>query len=719
VLESCDPYSDSDVACRSGCAYQKTLLEWRMISGRTLPDPNVLKAYIYRYGGVETSVNAGQNDAWFDEFVSYDGSYTLFYEGPGSTNHGVLLVGWDDNRPHKGGQGAWIVKNSWGSQWGDNGYFYIAYGSAKIGTFAGYMHAYQDYDPSGAVLAYDEAGAWWDAYGTGGTSAWGLARYASSRDTNITRVEFWTTDATSDVDIYIYDSFDGTTLSGLLRSVENQAYPEMGYFSVPIDPPLPFGNGEDVGVVIHVTNVSEPYPIAADGRGTIEHGRTFLSSNGANGSWIDTGRQMQVDVGIRLRTSGGVPPTPTRTTPPTIGPTRTPSPTPWPTWTPTRTATVSATPQATATRTLTPTVTRTLPQPTATRSPTPSPTLAAGTCLAESPHPYPPYFDEVYVLLNPDAGAASSRIHFSRIELEEDYDFLWIGDGAGNLIQEISADYPAGLWSDEVPGAVVLIALYSDDSYEEWGFCVDQIVTASAATSTPTPMAEETPRLTPTMPAAGCQAESPHPYPNDYKREWIMVNPDADAAASRVHFVRLETEPGYDYVTILDGSDTVVQFLDGEYLDGVWSLPVLGRVVKVRLTSDESVNAWGFCLDQIVSTERPTCLVESDHPYAENTDRTWTLINSDAQAQFSRVHFARLATEPDYDVVLILDGQGREVQRLTGVYDQGIWTADVPGREVRLRLLSDYSVQDWGFCVDQIVTASGLGYSLWLPVLRR
>ncbi len=49
--------------------------------------------------------------------------------------HDVVMVGWDDNPP-EGGSGCWIVKNSWGTNWGETGFFRIQYGDCQIGTFS-------------------------------------------------------------------------------------------------------------------------------------------------------------------------------------------------------------------------------------------------------------------------------------------------------------------------------------------------------------------------------------------------------------------------------------------------------------------------------------------------------------------------------------------------------------------------------------------------------
>ena len=297
VLESCDPYVASDVACNFSCPYQKTLLDWRIICGNVVPDINLLKNYIQAYGPVYTSMYAS-----FSGFGSYDGSYTFYYAGTDTPNHAVLIVGWDDSLPHAGGSGGWIVKNSWGTAWGDEGYFTIAYGSASIGMNSSLIYDWQDYDANGQVMYYDECG-WTTAWGYGDVTAWGLCKFMPSTDTYVKRVEFWTTDATTDIDVYIYDDFDGTNLSNLLASKPNNSFNEAGYHSVELDTPLPVTAGNDAIAVVKFTNSRYGFPLAADNKGPSETGRTYISLTGPGGLWTDLGAFGRDDIAIRLRTS--------------------------------------------------------------------------------------------------------------------------------------------------------------------------------------------------------------------------------------------------------------------------------------------------------------------------------------------------------------------------------------------------------------------------------
>lgn len=310
VLEACDPYTETHkVGCNQDCPYEKTLLNWRVIAGDAVPSTEVLKQYILDNGPVFSAMYAGEYDAWEAELAAYDGSYTLYHTGSEAPNHAVLVVGWDDNLQHAGGSGGWIVKNSWGPDWGDDGYFSIAYGSASVGKFSSFLVEWQDYDPQGGIMFYDEAGLQ-SAWGClGAKTAWGLVRFVATSDTFVTRVEFWTTDETTDVDIYLYDSFDGSAPSNLLRSELDLAFSEAGYHSIPLTLPLEAQQGADVIAVVKFTNATSHYPVAADDDGPHEIARTYFSCSGKPDYWEDLGADpwpSHADVGIRLRTTTSV-----------------------------------------------------------------------------------------------------------------------------------------------------------------------------------------------------------------------------------------------------------------------------------------------------------------------------------------------------------------------------------------------------------------------------
>ncbi len=309
VLESCDPYEPDYVECNTTCPYIISLLELWNISGNTVPSTEYLKNYIYEYGPIYVGMSCGDSgSAWYEELETYDGSYTLYHPSdPGGIGHAIVVIGWDDTLSHAGGSGAWIVKNSFGSDWGspcgygtEKGYFTIAFGSAGFGKWAAFMKDWQPYDENGGVMYYDEGG-YSTAYGYGDTQGWGMCRFDFDSPTKITRVEFWTSDATSDVDIFIYDDFDGSTLSTLLSTSENHSFAEMGYHSVVLPEPVDVTAGQDVYVAVKLRNVSYTYPICCDGYGTVETATTYISHHASD--WLDVGTYYAINVCIRLRYS--------------------------------------------------------------------------------------------------------------------------------------------------------------------------------------------------------------------------------------------------------------------------------------------------------------------------------------------------------------------------------------------------------------------------------
>ena len=318
VCESCDPYHASYVNCDPSCPPQITPLGWAQICTNSVPSADLLKCIIYNYGPVYTAMYAGSGDSWAMEFGSYTGLYTLYYGGTEAPNHAVLIVGWDDSlipEGHPESPGGWIVKNSWGNTtWGgpcgygtEKGYFTIGYGSANIGQWTSFMVGCQLYDPNGDIWYYDEGG-WTSSYGWGDYTGWGLCKFTATSNTNVTRIEFWTTDSPTEVDVYIYGGFDGTNLSSLLASkTDIQKIYASGYHSVALDSPVAVTNGQTVVAVVKFTNNTYSYPIPIDVRGTNETERCYASHTGATGTWTDLGVSNKYSVAIRLRTSTNPP----------------------------------------------------------------------------------------------------------------------------------------------------------------------------------------------------------------------------------------------------------------------------------------------------------------------------------------------------------------------------------------------------------------------------
>lgn len=92
--------------------------------------PDLIKACMMKYGPIGCAVAAGGSSFW-------DSGTGVGTGSSSGINHDVALVGWDDS---KGPHGAWIMRNSWGSGWGDGGYGWIAYGADGIGTEAVWAH---------------------------------------------------------------------------------------------------------------------------------------------------------------------------------------------------------------------------------------------------------------------------------------------------------------------------------------------------------------------------------------------------------------------------------------------------------------------------------------------------------------------------------------------------------------------------------------------------
>ena len=99
-------------------------------------DNEKLKEALVNYGGVTVHLyGAAANNDYYNPVT-----HAQYYNGQDPGNHFVTLVGWDDNYSKNNfkitpaGDGAWICKNSWGTDWGESGYFYVSYYDTTFAT---------------------------------------------------------------------------------------------------------------------------------------------------------------------------------------------------------------------------------------------------------------------------------------------------------------------------------------------------------------------------------------------------------------------------------------------------------------------------------------------------------------------------------------------------------------------------------------------------------
>ncbi len=135
VYEIDAPYTATDGYCNSPHPHHEKITNWAYVgTSSSVPSTSAIKQAIHDHGPVAAAVCVNSS------FQNYSGGV---FTGPGCTsvNHAIVLVGWDDANQ------AWILRNSWGPNWGENGYMRIGYGVSRVGYSANYI-AYESSGPT-------------------------------------------------------------------------------------------------------------------------------------------------------------------------------------------------------------------------------------------------------------------------------------------------------------------------------------------------------------------------------------------------------------------------------------------------------------------------------------------------------------------------------------------------------------------------------------------
>ena len=264
VLEKDDPYGDDET--NSDLKAVKHLQEAQIIEDKDL---DAIKEAVYTKGGVETAIYSDMQDADSDsEYYNRDHS-SYYYDGIEGINHDVVIVGWDDNysrnnfnkTPEK--DGAFICKNSWGTEFGEDGYFYISYCDAHICETSVVYTKLESSDNYDKIYQADKLG-WVGVLGFDNEEAYFANVYTAGKGEELSAVSFYATGAKSTYEVYVTTDFESEDDLADRKLVASGEMEYAGYYTVNLDEAEKLADGGKFAVIVHITTPDTKYPIAIE-----------------------------------------------------------------------------------------------------------------------------------------------------------------------------------------------------------------------------------------------------------------------------------------------------------------------------------------------------------------------------------------------------------------------------------------------------------------------
>lgn len=287
-------------------------------------DTTTLKQAIMTYGGLYTTINGSQQ---------YDNTrYASHYDpGYGSANHAVTIVGWDDNFSRYNfnrtapGDGAWIVRNSWGPSYLERGYYYVSYYDAHCGR-GNAVFIPREKDTTGRIYQYDPLGAT-RSIGYSGQGFMANVFRAQSNET-LHQVGLFNVASNTSYTVYIVrDVTSSSDFSSNRKAIASGSMELPGYYTINTER-IGLKQGEQFAIVVQMSNSSYRYPLGIESpirgyssRASANRGESWVSSDGR--SWRDlTSESSGSNACVKaITTRSGATPTPDPDPNPTPDPT--------------------------------------------------------------------------------------------------------------------------------------------------------------------------------------------------------------------------------------------------------------------------------------------------------------------------------------------------------------------------------------------------------------
>ena len=293
ISESDDPY-DTPIT-PTNLKPQEHVQNVDYVTGTSLDDLYAnIKETIQSKGAVYTHMYWDAN--YYDQVNK---SYFCNYSGL-SINHAVSIVGWDDNfsrdkfntpygsKPEN--NGAFIIRNSWGPDWGEGGYFYISYEDLYSCLHNASFNNGEPVNNYSSIYQYDSLG-WINSIGLNTNSCYAANVFTATSNQILSATGFYTTAVNTAYEIKIYDTVNNGVFSGL-KATKLGTISNIGYHTVQLGTGVQLTAGKKFAVTIKFTTPNYIYPVAFEmpisdysSSATANPGESYLSLDGS--TWND------------------------------------------------------------------------------------------------------------------------------------------------------------------------------------------------------------------------------------------------------------------------------------------------------------------------------------------------------------------------------------------------------------------------------------------------
>lgn len=305
VLEKEDPFD--------GIVNQKATAVKRVQEAYFLPKDNrlAIKRAVLLYGGVQSSLYLDQLNRFGDSEYYDPEKASYYYDGNRKINHDIVIVGWDDfyskenfrKRPKS--DGAYLCKNSFGTGFGNDGYFYISYEDKRIGTNAIAYTKIENTNNFKNIYQSDMLG-YLKRAGYGEDTAYFSNVYTPKGKENLKAVSFYALEPNSSYEIFLVPNFTGAGDFGRMESLAKGKFNYAGYYTVNLQQTVPVQ--QKFAIVVRIVSPGAKHPIATEAKGTaawaevdLSDGEGYISYDGKK--WLRAEEHLEGNVCLKAFTN--------------------------------------------------------------------------------------------------------------------------------------------------------------------------------------------------------------------------------------------------------------------------------------------------------------------------------------------------------------------------------------------------------------------------------